>query len=142
MKYLVVHKVEKGFRMILQFAEDGFLEKWERQGEWPIEAWRWFYANAPIQHADFLQKWTTRKVLLIEELPHDLSFAAFWDAYNYKVGDKRKAEKLWNELSESEKSLALKTIPAYEFYLKKHPGMGKLHATTFLNQRRYENEFK
>ena len=43
----------------------------------------------------------------------DLSFKVFWDTYAYKKGDKAKAEKFWNLLTDVEKAKALAYIPTY-----------------------------
>lgn len=142
MKYSVIHKKEGALRMTLTYADDGFLSKWERDGEWPIEAWRWFLGNAPYRHQDFLERWKVNPSLDVREVPEDLSFTAFWNAYSYKMGDKKRAEKLWNALSDAERSQALQAVPQYEFWLAKRPTVEKAHATTWLNQRRFENEFK
>lgn len=125
--------------MTLAYGEDGFLTKWERDGDWPIEAWRWFFNNVPIRLVDFLERWATLPALEVKEIPQDLSFSAFWNAYNYKHGNKPRAEKLWNALSEAERNQALQEVSRYQLWLAKHPAIEQAHATTWLNQRRFEN---
>lgn len=72
----------------------------------------------------------------------DLSFEAFWNAYNNKVGKKKMAENTWNKLSKANKIKALQAISSYNKYLSRKPGIDKAHATTYLNQEYWENEWK
>jgi hypothetical protein len=71
----------------------------------------------------------------------DLSFNGFWNAYTYKVGNKPKAEKLWDKLSENDKYAALTKIPEYNRYIAR-TGVAKIYPEGYLSQRRWENEFK
>jgi hypothetical protein len=78
----------------------------------------------------------------IEAIQDDTTFPGFWNAYNYKVGNKKRAEKLWTLLNEQEKLLALSSIRKYDRYLAQRPKMEKAYPETWLAQRRWENEFK
>jgi hypothetical protein len=81
---------------------------------------------------------TSTKGAKIEEKQTDLSFSRFWDTYNHKVGDKKRAEKLWKALSDGDKVLALVGIKKYDNELRFH-SYEKCHPSTYLNQRRFEN---
>ncbi|UAB84996.1 hypothetical protein INR75_02905 [Zunongwangia sp. SCSIO 43204] len=72
----------------------------------------------------------------------DLSFTAFWNAYNHKIGKKKMAENTWNKMSRARKIKALLGIKDYDNYLSRNPGIQKAHATTYLNQEYYENEYR
>jgi hypothetical protein len=72
----------------------------------------------------------------------DLSFDRFWSDYGCKVGSKDKAEKLWVSLQESDRIAIFEHLPKYRFYLKTHQGLMQAYPSTFLNQRRWENEYK
>lgn len=72
----------------------------------------------------------------------DLTFEAFWNAYNNKVGKKKMAENTWNKLSKASKIKALQAISSYNKYLSRKPGIDKAHATTYLNQEYWGNEWK
>jgi hypothetical protein len=75
------------------------------------------------------------------EVPADLSFTAFWNAYNYKVGNKERARKLYELLDDNTRTLVFAGIKKYSNYLASRPNMEKAYAETFLNQRRWENSF-
>lgn len=72
----------------------------------------------------------------------ELTFEAFWNAYGNKVGKKKMAENLWNRLPKADKIKALAAITDYNRYLSRKPGIDKAHATTYLNQQYWENEWK
>jgi hypothetical protein len=69
-------------------------------------------------------------------------FHEFWDAFAYKNG-KVLAEKAWSKLTDAEKKACMASVPRYveETYL---PKAGKFPtrcmASTYLNQRRWEDE--
>lgn len=99
-----------------------------------------FIKNIPLFENDFLDR-ASRSGVVFSTIPADLSFTAFWNAYNYKVGDKSRSEKLWNKLSESEKVTALKAIPAYNYFLNTKK-LDKTYPETWLNQKRFlTNEY-
>lgn len=76
---------------------------------------------------------------VITPIKEDLSFDRFWIEYDNKVGNKKRAEKLWTELSEQNKLLALKYIKRYDSLLKIQNGIAKLYPETYLNQKRWNN---
>jgi len=68
----------------------------------------------------------------------NIPFSEFWDLYDKKKGSKPNAEKMWNNLSDSERQEIMRLLPGYvsSFSEKKY----QPHPTTFLNQRRWESE--
>jgi hypothetical protein len=99
-----------------------------------------FVRAIPLSEADFLNR-ATRSGVIFSTVPADLSFATFWQKYNYKVGDKARAEKLWNKLSESERVTALKSILHYNKFLQIKK-LDKAYAETWLSQKRFlTNEY-
>jgi hypothetical protein len=73
------------------------------------------------------------KVTVIQE---DLSFDVFWTRYDNKIGNKARAEKLWNGLSVAQKQMALDYIKKYNAFLAEK-GTAKLYPETYLNQKRF-----
>lgn len=71
----------------------------------------------------------------------DLSFDNFWNAYNYKIGKKPMAENIWKRMSKADQIAALSGIKPYDSHLARHIMKAKAHATTYLNQRYWENDF-
>lgn len=76
----------------------------------------------------------------IEAVEPDLSFGNFWSTYAYKVGNKAKAEKLWNALKDSDRQAVFSAIPKLN-YFSKAKGIEKPYPTTFLAQQRWDNDF-
>lgn len=98
----------------------------------------------PAKELEMKQVWLSAKKSEFEIIvgEPDLSFEAFWNAYNNKVGKKKMAENTWNKLSQANKVKALQAIKYYNNYLSRKPGIDKAHATTYLNQEYYNNEWK
>ncbi len=74
-------------------------------------------------------------------LPPDLSFDRFWREYPRKTGDKAKARKLFDGLATGDRQAA---IDGAIFHREHNPQWQDhsliTHPTTFLNQRRWEND--
>ena len=70
----------------------------------------------------------------------ELTFAAFWDAYGYKVGNKATVERKWNALSDADRLLALGGIERQRRHSEQHR-TDMPYPETYLNQRRWENVF-
>jgi len=68
----------------------------------------------------------------------DLSFSTFWNIYGYKVGNKRKATQLWNEMKEADRLLALAYIRSFKKW-SRQKNIELPYPTTYLNQTRWEN---
>ena len=68
------------------------------------------------------------------------TFELFWNAYGYKVGNKARVAKKWERLPEGERVLAMAAIPRYRRFAE-----GKkielVYPETYIDQRRWENEF-
>lgn len=70
----------------------------------------------------------------------DLSFETFWREYGYKVGDKKRVQRKWEALGEGERLLALGGIWKQRRHSEGH-GAYLPYPETYLNQRRWENEY-
>lgn len=99
----------------------------------------WLKRHFPYKEATILQ-WK-EKIINIEVLVGlpDLSFDAFWGLYNYKVG-KANAQKQWNKLSEADKMNAIKSIKAYDGFIKRKQ-IAKVYPERYLKHRRFEDQF-
>ena len=122
--------------------ENDQLKLIEISSNWSEKGWIWISQRIPFDLTTFIAeskviKWG--KVTLIEE---DLSFDVFWNAYDYKIGKKPRAESLWNSLTDPEKTSCLIGVKKYNYWFSTKTGMNKLYPETFLSQRRWENEFK
>lgn len=88
-----------------------------------------------------LKKMALKDTITINEIPEDLTFERFYNKYNYKVGSKKRAESIWKGLSNTDKYLCLQAIDRYNSFLNKKKNMERAYPETFLNQRRWENNF-
>jgi hypothetical protein len=69
---------------------------------------------------------------------NEISFEVFWDAYDKKVGEKRKLEKKWNSLSKEDRRAAIAYIPAYK---QSQPDKKyRKNPETFLNNHAWHDE--
>lgn len=75
---------------------------------------------------------------IVREVPDDISFEAFWNAYGYKVGKRSMAENTWNRMKEVDRIRAIAYIAIYDTQLAKN-GAAKAYPSTYLNQRYYDN---
>lgn len=137
-KYLIKGKTAKA---VAEYEADGLLHSVKFDGgDEPARSW--LLRNLPTDEshiAAFGAQYAHR--LQVVATPPDLSFNAFWDSYGYKVGKKDKVEQLWKSLSEADKIACLKAVPKYNRWIASKTSMEKAYPQTFLNQRRWENEF-
>lgn len=77
----------------------------------------------------------------LTEMPPDVSFDKFWALYGKKINRKR-AEVVFNKLSNEDKFLAILGIKKYDWFLTKiEPWRSKADPETYLKNRMYENEW-
>ena len=94
----------------------------------------------PINEAHLMAWKTKAPHLTITELLEDISFENFWERYNYKHG-RQEAEAAYKKLTDTEKALAIKAIPAYDRYCA-DKGIAKAYAQKYLNKKRFNDEYK
>ena len=68
----------------------------------------------------------------------DTSFAAFWNEYAIRIGNKKRVQSKWEALPLEDKLLALAHIRRYRIYSEKR-GIEMCYPETYLNQRRWED---
>lgn len=125
---------------VIGYNSDGNLVSFKLDGDWSDKHYKWFLDNIHWreENRNALVAGTAATLTLI---PPDLSFATFWELYKYNLGNKKRAEKEWNDTSDVNKIKALEAIPKYKRWLKTKPNMEHLMASTFLSQQRYLNTF-
>jgi len=83
----------------------------------------------------FVEKSPTAR---LEEIVVTVNFNMFWIKYNEKIrSSKKKAERIWNRLSEIDREKAYKYIQKYEMSLL--PGTAKKYAETYLGAELWNN---
>ena len=96
-------------------------------------------AQFPGTIAD-MEKWTQyKKIVTIELILDDYSFETFWVKYNLKV-KKEPSQKAFEKLSLVEKNKSFNALKKYDEFLAK-TGQAKAHMVTWLNQKRFNDEY-
>lgn len=136
--FIVTHK-ETGATLLFNYNLNGFLIGFKTDFVVKEATVTYFKEHFPFT-VDGLNHYKTLQMFKVDELLQDLSFEAFWNTYAHKVGNKARAEKLWNALSDNARAKALNYIRTYNNYLLQNQGIQKLYPETYLNQKRYNNE--
>lgn len=129
-------KYQKGILNALELANEGDLsdeQMYYLMGDLPVR----------IVQEDMAKVYCdgSHGKLKMEAVPTDLSFDAFWNAYNNKVGKKTRSQELWKLLTDADKQAALIGVKKYKIWKGLNPSVQMLYPETFLSQRRFENEF-
>jgi len=123
MKYILTSPRLKG-KILFEYTLNGIIKSFiiEQDDDVTDTLVKWIFARFPVNVKAFgLPEF--QKVFTIEQVPDDLSFEAFWEAYGYKVGNKDRAKKLWNLLTDPERAQALMACSKYKRYLSTKPTM-------------------
>lgn len=99
---------------------------------------KWMKRFLPVDE-DALEWFKTKVQATIREVPEDLSFDRFWEIYDKKINRKR-AEPLYDKLTDAEKMLAIVKIKAYFDYcqIKKR---GVADPEKYLRERYFETDW-
>jgi len=74
-----------------------------------------------------------------KDYKEQVSFDEFWSAYDYKaLSSKIKTKKVWDKMKQIDRDRAYNFIGKYDRMISKE-GIGKKYATTYLNDRLWEN---
>lgn len=88
-----------------------------------------------------IEEWSElKKIITIELVLDSYSFEEFWEKYNLKQ-KKEFAEKAFNKLSLVDKIKSFAKLPSYDAYVIAK-GINKQLMVTWINQKRYNDEFK
>lgn len=131
MKYLIEFTNHQA-SILIELNDEGLAKEVSiNHGTMPKNVILYLWERFPLSIKRIEWYKTVENVKVSEVLP-DLSFDFFWKTYNYKVGKKMRAERLWNALDELNKASALKHIYKYEKWLLDHPKIDKQYPETFL----------
>jgi hypothetical protein len=117
---------------------DGFLVFYENAATFKKpESYQWILSNLPLT----VPQLTAMAAAIpgkAEPLPDDLTFDAFWTAYQKKV-NRIRCEPLWNKLSEGDRIECLQSLKPYDGYLKRMNGRAKLDPENYLKRESFRN---
>lgn len=136
--FLVTHK-KNAKQMLFKYDLNGFLVVFKTNLNMNDATVDYFKKEFPFKITQ-LDHYKASEIFRIEEIKQDLSFKSFWNTYAHKVGNKPRAEKLWDLLKDLDKAKALSYIAKYNNFLLNNNGIQKLYPETYLNQKRFDNE--
>lgn len=134
-----------GLEFLFKYNLNGYLRAFEIvEGELNDEQIKWLFSgNFPADENIIKERWMKLekylKVFEITTAPAVLTFEALWELYDHKVA-KQDALKSFNKLKKGDVIKCFIEVPYYLQYLKKNPGIGKLHLATYINKRRFDDE--
>lgn len=127
--------------LVFDYDLNGVLTGFDLDGELTPQQLTWLYSGRfPFNEAG-IKMFNAIKNFTVFGGELDLSFENFWNMYGYKIGKKVMAENIWKRMSKADKIKALTAIKPYNSHLARHVRKDKAHASTYLNQRMYENDF-
>lgn len=137
---------EIGLVFLFKYDLNGHLREFKiEDGELNGNQMKWLFSGSNFPASESIMKtvWMVedkyKKVFKVEKSIADLSFEAFWNLWGLKI-KKEHSEKAWNKLSEADKIKCFLSLKKYESHLKQ-TGQAKAHLVTWLNQKRYNDEY-
>lgn len=136
---------EIGLVFLFKYDLNGNLKLFEiSEAELNEKQIKWlFSANFPATEDKMKTVWMKdenyTKVFTVEVSPADLSFDALWILWG-GGSSKQDAIKAYGKLKPVELIKCFVEIPYYFLQLKMSPGTAKLHLSTYINKRRYEDD--
>lgn len=139
-EYNVIGTTFKGL-MVFKYNLNGVLVAFEcKDVELNETQIQWLFSRHFPYKEQQISQFKAIQNFTVTEGKFDLSFDAFWKAYNHKV-KKVMSEKAWNKLNDSDKMNAIAGIRHYNGYLARKRNMEKAHGSTYLNQRYWEDNW-
>ncbi len=132
--YLIKHS-KHPFKLLLKYNKTGRLYAYEAS-EIQDDQLDYFLKNLPVLESK-VKAFKNVGLIVLQQI-EELTFETFWELYDYKVGNKTRAIKLFNALSEAEKQEAISGVKRYNAWLQTQT-TAKLYPETFLNQKRWMN---
>lgn len=125
------------------FNEDGWLNYFNNEADFDNTQHGWLLnieKNVFPRHVSQIE--ALAKVIKgrLEEVPPDLSFDAFWDAYGKKINRKR-AELLYKKMSEPQRLKCILSIKPYQNYLGRVKWRTQADPDTYLRNENYETDW-
>ena len=138
MKYLVIYKKTQA-ELLFEYNDKGFLKAFSSDIQAVQSTVDFYRQKFPFTASD-IDYYKNHQEFTVKLVAQDLGFKNFWNTYAHKVGNKKRAEKLWDALTEVEKVKALSYLKTYDRHLIENRGISKLYPETYLNQKRFNND--
>jgi hypothetical protein len=135
-----------GLVFLFKYDLNGNLKLFEiEDGELDGKQMKWLFSgsNFPANESIIKTIWRVQqsytKVFEVEVSPADLSFDSLWELYDYKVS-KLDSMKAFGKLKQGDVIKCFIEVPYYLKSLQKNAGIGKLHLSTYISKRRFDDE--
>ncbi len=141
-KYVLTSPKFEG-AVTLGYNEDGWLVFYSNEAAFESLQHQWFLSldkNVFPRHVSEIGNLTRVIKGKLEEVPPDVSFDAFWDAYGRKINRKR-VEALWKRMSEPQRLKCIISIKPYLQYLARVKWRTQADPDTYLRNESYETEW-
>ncbi len=134
-----------GLVFLFKYDLNGNLKLFEiEEGELDDKQMTWLYSNNfPAKESLLVNNWMKAQDYIkhfeVEVSPANLTFEALWELYDYKVS-KLDSIKAFNKLKTGDVIKCFIEVPYYLKSLQKNAGIGKLHLSTYISKRRFDDE--
>lgn len=123
------------------FNESGWLVLLNNEAEFNDVQYKWLFEDhrfpKRIEAVTVLASLIKGK---LEEVPPDISFDAFWNAYGRKVNRKR-CEGLYKKMSDAQRLKCVLSIQPYLSYLARVKWRNQADPDTYLRQEMYDSDW-
>lgn len=102
----------------------------------------WIFSHLPINENALVMehiKIFDGKKAHILFVPDQITFEMFWKKYQNTMGNKKRAQKIWDLMPQTEQLAAYGFIEQYNNYLRQNPNLTKAYPDTYLYQERWKN---
>ncbi len=100
----------------------------------------YLHKNFPVIDGLMVRMAGESKTLIIRQTTNEVTFDAFWEAYNFKM-DKLDAQKAWSKLTPDQQNKAFENIPSYKYFLLMRRNQATLYPATYLRGK-YDSNYK
>lgn len=125
--------------VIFEFDDNGMLVRYDASNaRMSAEQQLFLLRKMPTNLADVQRTISNSPTAKLIEIVQDITFDQFWNRYDEKIrSSKKRAIKVWDRLSKTDRLKAYRFITKYEQTL--YPGTAKKYAETYLNAELWNN---
>lgn len=141
MKHILIYSAKFTGQIALKYDDAGMLISFDATGaQMTNNQLVAFHQRMPFT-ISWLYSLVDRTGVTVEEIPEDLTFDRFWEAYDRKI-NRLRCEPLWKKLSDAEKMQALRSLAPYEAYLQRTGYRSKADPEGFLKKKMFTTDWK
>lgn len=140
-KHYVIKSTKNRARMVFRYNQNGKLIGYDLLGEYNQKQELFLFEQiSHLYEEEKLKVYCEETKLPLQLIQGDLTFDSFWNIYDHKVGKKPRCKKLWEDLPDSEKALAIAYIARYKDKIKAMGQGNPMYPETYLFNQTWHNE--